>query len=99
MTARHAHPIPAPDEVVDPVCGMTITPADAVGHVQHKGQTYYFCSHSCLERFRANPAEFLEPRPPSKSSAPPPSGREVDYICPMVYPSTFAAELREFTHA
>jgi Cu+-exporting ATPase len=83
MTARHAHAIPAPDEVVDPVCGMTITPADAVGHAAHKGQTYYFCSQSCLERFRASPAEFLEPRPPSKLPASAPSGREVDYICPM----------------
>jgi Cu+-exporting ATPase len=83
MTARHTHAIPVPDEVVDPVCGMTITPADAVGHADHKGQTYYFCSQSCLERFRANPAEFLEPRPPSKLPAPAPSGREVDYVCPM----------------
>jgi P-type Cu+ transporter len=83
MTARHAHAIPAPDEVVDPVCGMTITPADAVGHAGHEGQTYYFCSQSCLERFRADPPEFLEPRSPSKPLAPAPSAREVDYICPM----------------
>ena len=46
--------------VVDPVCDMTIDPADAVAHTDYKGQTYYFCSDSCLERFRANPAPFLE---------------------------------------
>ena len=46
--------------VVDPVCDMTIDPADAVGRSDFKGHTYYFCSDSCLERFRANPAPFLE---------------------------------------
>ena len=43
-------------EVIDPVCGMTIAPADAVGSVEHDGQTYYFCNESCLERFQADPA-------------------------------------------
>ena len=51
-------------EVVDPVCGMTITPADAVGHVEYKGQTYYFCAENCLERFRETPDAFLTGEPP-----------------------------------
>jgi Cu+-exporting ATPase len=50
-----------PVEVVDPVCGMTIAPEDSVGHVEHAGQTYYFCNHSCLEQFRENPDAFLNP--------------------------------------
>ena len=52
---------PASNEVVDPVCGMTIDPADAVGHVEHDGQTYYFCAESCLERFKADPARYATP--------------------------------------
>lgn len=40
------------NEVVDPVCGMTVDPQEAVGHVEHRGETYYFCSESCVERFR-----------------------------------------------
>ena len=48
-------------EVVDPVCGMTITPEDSVGHVEHQGQTYYFCAESCLEQFKADPDRFLNP--------------------------------------
>ena len=39
---------------------MTISPDDAVGHIDHKGHTYYFCSESCLEQFRADPARFVE---------------------------------------
>ncbi len=79
-------PTPAPSDasldVVDPVCGMTISPADAVGHVDFEGQTYYFCNDSCLTRFRAAPATFLNTTPagrPLDSDAK--AGRE--YTCPM----------------
>jgi P-type Cu+ transporter len=59
---------------------MTISPDGAVGHIDHEGETYYFCSKSCLERFRAAPEQFLADRP-----APPPSpaDRQVEYTCPM----------------
>ncbi|MEP7304019.1 MAG: heavy metal-binding domain-containing protein, partial [Acidobacteriota bacterium] len=79
MTTTHA-PTLAP-EVVDPVCGMTIGPADAVGHADYKGQTYYFCNESCLERFRANPAQFL--KAPAASTAAAETRAEASYICPM----------------
>ena len=68
--------------VVDPVCDMTIDPADAVGHSDFKGQTYYFCSASCLERFRANPAPFLEADGKISPAAAGPAV-ETDYTCPM----------------
>jgi P-type Cu+ transporter len=70
-----------PDEVLDPVCGMTISSADAVGTVDHRGHTYYFCSASCLEQFRADPAKF---RDPSREAEPIAAGdMEVEYTCPM----------------
>jgi len=66
-------------DVVDPVCGMTITPDAAVGHIDHEGRTYYFCARSCLERFRANPEQFVEgsvrPAVPAMPGA--------TYVCPM----------------
>ena len=34
----HNHAAVTPAEVLDPVCGMTISPDDAVGHVDYKGQ-------------------------------------------------------------
>ena len=71
--------ITATTEVVDPVCGMTISPDDAVGHLEHRGQTYYFCNESCLEQFRDDPDRFLNPdaRPPQAV----PAGTE--WTCPM----------------
>ena len=53
---------PASNDVLDPVCGMTFDPADAAAHVEYKGRTYYFCAESCLEKFKADPATYAEPR-------------------------------------
>jgi len=78
LTTTHQHP-EAAEGVVDPVCGMTIDPADAVGHFDYKGQTYYFCAESCLEQFRDNPEQFLNPD--LKAAAP--VDLEAEYTCPM----------------
>jgi Cu+-exporting ATPase len=64
---------------LDPVCGMTIEEADAVGTHQHDGVTYYFCHSSCLERFQNDPKQFLEPA--TTAAVAPPSG--ATFICPM----------------
>jgi Cu+-exporting ATPase len=68
-------------EVVDPVCGMHIRPEDAVGHVEHRGRTYYFCSNGCLERFRREPERFVSTQQTEEPSPPPAAARE--YTCPM----------------
>ena len=80
--SRHSHTQTAiaPAEVLDPVCGMTIAPDDAVGHVDYKGQTYYFCNESCLDRFRATPDAFLGERPTVPMTA---ADMEREYTCPM----------------
>jgi Cu+-exporting ATPase len=68
------------NEVTDPVCGMTILPADAAGTVEHDGHRYHFCSDACLQRFRANPAEFVGGTKPTPMTG---SDAEVEYTCPM----------------
>jgi Cu+-exporting ATPase len=87
-THAHAHPHAEPhaqprEQVVDPVCGMTISPADAVGSAEYNGETYYFCSQSCLERFRKEPAKFVAVEQPQ--TPPPESAAELnrEYTCPM----------------
>jgi len=79
MSSAHAE---AQDEalVEDPVCGMMIAPAEAVGRLEHDGTTYYFCHESCLERFRDHPEQFLHP-PVASNGAATPAGTE--YTCPM----------------
>ncbi|HKD80916.1 MAG TPA: heavy metal translocating P-type ATPase [Candidatus Angelobacter sp.] len=51
--------------VKDPVCHMDVDPAKARGSAEHKGQTYYFCSPRCVERFQVEPEKYLSPNPPA----------------------------------
>ena len=61
--------------VVDPVCGMDVTPGDAAGgSAEHAGTTYWFCNPSCRARFIADPARFLHPPAPAPGA--PGSGRD-----------------------
>ena len=55
--------------VKDPVCDMEIDAAAAAGRTGHKGQTYYFCSSKCKEKFDVKPEQYL-----SKSAEAPNSG-------------------------
>jgi len=43
----------------DPVCGMMVAPEKAAAKVEHAGQTYYFCSKRCGDRFSSEPEKFL----------------------------------------
>ncbi|HET6935054.1 MAG TPA: heavy metal translocating P-type ATPase, partial [Candidatus Angelobacter sp.] len=54
---------PRPGTVTDPVCGMYVDPAKARGSVEHQGKQYYFCSPRCAEKFTAEPAKYLTPKP------------------------------------
>src|SRR6266571_5081705 len=58
----------APAALLDPVCGMQVDPATAKGKLEHAGQTYYFCSPACLEKFRNHPQKYLDRRPPTPAS-------------------------------
>ncbi len=67
-------------EVKDPVCEMTVDPATAKHKAAYAGQTYFFCSAGCREKFAADPLRYVgaKPAPPPK---PAPDG--TIYTCPM----------------
>ncbi len=58
---------------------MTIDPETAAGAWDYKGTRYYFCHPSCLERFKADPEEFLAP----KTQIPSAPVRGATFVCPM----------------
>jgi Cu+-exporting ATPase len=59
---------------------MDVEPADAAGgSAEHRGTTYWFCNPVCREKFVADPARYLEPRPPTEDAGPDPR----TYTCPM----------------
>ncbi|HLE68900.1 MAG TPA: YHS domain-containing protein, partial [Vicinamibacteria bacterium] len=65
---------------LDPVCGMTVSPARAAGHHEHRGTTYYFCGKGCLEKFRGDPEKYLKPAVQIEPPAPAPGA---EWTCPM----------------
>jgi P-type Cu+ transporter len=49
----------------DPVCGMNVNPASAKHLHEHNGQKYYFCCAGCAEKFKIDPAKYLDRKRPS----------------------------------
>ena len=47
--------------MTDPVCGMSVA-SNSPLHVSYHGQTYYFCSARCKEKFTATPETYLKPK-------------------------------------
>jgi Cu+-exporting ATPase len=70
--------------VIDPVCGMTVDPDRAAGSFEHKGETYFFCSKSCLNKFKDNPAAFVGVvSKPDTASRVDRAAESNIYTCPM----------------
>ena len=65
-----------PNELKDPVCGMSVS-ADSQHHVHHAGVDYYFCCAGCGSKFESDPIKYLEPREPE------PADPGAWYTCPM----------------
>ena len=76
---RHTHLGPG-TTAIDPVCGMQVNPDRTAHHAEHEGVTHHFCSARCLERFVADPAKYLTPRP---DDAPAQAPAGTLYVCPM----------------
>jgi len=45
--------------VKDLVCGMEIDPKNAAATEEYEGETYYFCSAACHEKFKAEPEKYI----------------------------------------
>ncbi|HXG86063.1 MAG TPA: heavy metal translocating P-type ATPase [Pyrinomonadaceae bacterium] len=47
-------------KTIDPVCGMEIDPNGAAGTSEFAGETFYFCSPACKEKFDAAPQNYIK---------------------------------------
>ncbi|KWF26782.1 hypothetical protein WL88_10685 [Burkholderia diffusa] len=45
-------------KVTDPVCGMPLDSGKAAANEVREGRTYYFCSTSCHDKFKAAPDRY-----------------------------------------
>jgi len=66
--------------LIDSVCGMSVEPDTAAGKYDFNGETFYFCSQGCLNKFKQNPAGFLDKEREEKAVA---ESEGVEYTCPM----------------
>ncbi|MBN8555455.1 MAG: heavy metal translocating P-type ATPase [Deltaproteobacteria bacterium] len=78
----HHKPEAKSKTVLDPVCGMKVDPPTAKYEHVIDSETYYFCSGSCLQKFRADPNRYLNQKANQKAETEMPSGT-VEYTCPM----------------
>ena len=71
---------------------MGVDPARTKHSIVHEGKDYFFCSASCLEKFRREPEKYLVGgsaggHEPTTSAAPAvpaaPAAKGVEYTCPM----------------
>ena len=62
----------------DPVCGMMVDPHAGKPSYEYKGETYYFCSEGCRNKFSKEPERFLD-----KKGEPEPLPKGTLYTCPM----------------
>src|SRR5260370_16642200 len=60
----------------DPVCGMTVDPANPRYRTGYRGRDYVFCGARCLERFAAAPERFV-------TAAPLEAAAGAKWTCPM----------------
>lgn len=75
------------DYAKDPVCGMQVERANPGATTEHEGQTVFFCSDRCRDRFRAEPARYLTASgtsPDTDAAAAGPADRATtDPVCGM----------------
>jgi heavy metal translocating P-type ATPase len=70
---------------IDPVCGMKVS-ANSKKSAEHDGTTYYFCSESCVAKFRTNAKQYVSklaasnitPQTPLQEVA-----KDAIFTCPM----------------
>jgi Cu+-exporting ATPase len=82
----------------DPVCGMNVNSGTAKHVHEHKGKKFYFCCGQCVEKFKANPSQYLNqsassglvtlgmPEPMAPARVPEAPAQKSDagsYVCPM----------------
>ena len=83
----HDHSPISRGQAKDPVCGMDVDPATARFSHEYAGQVFHFCSSRCLEKFKGDPAKFLQPAPApaigANPAAAPATSAGRQYTCPM----------------
>jgi P-type Cu+ transporter len=88
--------------LLDPVCGMTVSPESAAAKVEYDGKLWHFCSKGCAAKFNADPVKYASgtAKPQPRAAAPfvqlgsmpkKPAEHVIDPVCGMTIDSASAA--------
>ncbi len=69
-------------ELIDPICGMKVSPIGSSGPRRFENIDYFFCSEKCENKFVEAPEKYVKKRPQVPMSATT-SISKVIYTCPM----------------
>ncbi|MBW3098584.1 heavy metal translocating P-type ATPase [Pseudohoeflea coraliihabitans] len=72
--------VPVDGKVTDPVCGMQVAVDAGKPSLEHKGQTFHFCSSKCHDKFETDPWFYLSGGNAKKKVV---ASGAVQYTCPM----------------
>lgn len=75
--------LPRDRTATDPVCGMDVTVETAKHVASHDGETHYFCSAGCREKFETRPELYLDPDLKAETEAMNTGAADDVYTCPM----------------
>lgn len=59
---------PPDGETIDPVCGMSLIREKAAAASVLRGNTYYFCSTSCRDKFEKEPTKYQSDTTPGNNT-------------------------------
>ncbi len=76
-------PSPAVVKVKDPVCGMDVDPSTSKYKFNDAGNSYFFCSAGCLDKFRADPIKWLNKPAAAVHDHASVTSSANAYVCPM----------------
>ena len=68
------------DVVVDPVCGMTVTPGTGKPSHEWDGEDFHFCGKKCHDRFVTDPYFYVSGNSRKKKQV---ATKDATYTCPM----------------
>ena len=74
-------PLTEINELIDPVCGMSVTESSE-HHFEFDGVDYYFCCAGCRQKFETDPSGYLSGEAQAAAAAAEPVPGAL-YICPM----------------
>ncbi|MBY8977106.1 heavy metal translocating P-type ATPase [Rhodobacteraceae bacterium NNCM2] len=78
--AHHHRQTSSENSAIDPVCGMTVEKAEGKRHRDYDGETFWFCSAKCEEKFDADPYFYASGRSAQRGTMAPEGAQ---YTCPM----------------